>query len=562
MALWPSLATAQKGTSPSPPVSFSTGAAEQSSAPGTPPVAGNTWRVLRTSWTEQDERGYEEFIQRIGESDCRTVHDCLTDAKANPLYRASNPPGMRFTADCADLPYLLRAYFAWKNGLPFSYSASVTPVRDAGDIRYNDWGNRISRRRDLTGPVIDPRREIPGMLEAVTSAHFRYAPDYAGSLLPDHYPVRITRESIKPGTILYDPYGHLAVIYKVSPEGRVHFIDAHPGNVLTRGVFGKAHKRYVPAVGGGFKRWRPQRLVGAVRQPDGSHEGGTIVLASDGELEDWSDEQFYGTEVKRPKHWEMGRFVHAGETLDYYQFVRKRLARGTLKYDPVDEIRSMVHTMCEDLKYRVDAVNAAIAADMHARPQPDRLPDNIYGTSGDWEVYSTPSRDARLRTAFKELRDEVMRFLEMAASRSSHLAYTGTDLRRDLREAYTREADACMISYTRSDGSRRQLSFVDVTRRLPLLSFDPHHCPERRWGAHDREELATCRDGTTKTHWYEAEQRLRNQLDRTYHLRMNFSLADLKRKAPGSGVDEPPTVDVLELLAGHVSSEEHTGSSE
>src|SRR5262245_13227297 len=68
------------------------------------------WRVLRTAWSEQDERAYEEFVQRIGESGCKTVHDCLTDPKANPLYRASNPADMRFYADCADLPYVLRAY--------------------------------------------------------------------------------------------------------------------------------------------------------------------------------------------------------------------------------------------------------------------------------------------------------------------------------------------------------------------------------------------------------------------------------------------------------------------
>ena len=40
-----------------------------------------------------------------------------------------------------------------------------------------------------------------------------------------------------------------------------------------------------------------------------------------------------------------------------------------------------------------------------------------------------------------------------------------------------------------------------------------------------------------KRDWYAAEQRLRNQTDRTYDVRMNFSLADLRRKAPGSGVD-------------------------
>ena len=145
--------------------------------------ANPSWRVLRTAWTERDERAYEEFVQRIGESDCRNVHDCLTDAKSNPLYRASNPPGMHFYSDCADLPYMLRAYFAWKNGLPFSYSTAVSPAGYSEDIRYNEVGNRISSRRDLTGPEIDGRRAVPQMMVAVTSAHYRYAPNYSGNPL-------------------------------------------------------------------------------------------------------------------------------------------------------------------------------------------------------------------------------------------------------------------------------------------------------------------------------------------------------------------------------------------
>ncbi len=88
-------------------------------------------------------------MQRIGESGCRNMHACLTGAASNPLYRASNPPGMHFYADCADLPYMLRAYYAWKNGLPFSYSTAVTPLGFSKDIRYTARGNAITSRRDL-----------------------------------------------------------------------------------------------------------------------------------------------------------------------------------------------------------------------------------------------------------------------------------------------------------------------------------------------------------------------------------------------------------------------------
>jgi len=531
---------------PAPPESAAGEAAGPASDKAAPPPWA--WRILRTAWTERDETGYEEFVRRIGESGCRGVHACLTGADSNPLYRASNPAGMTFYADCADLPYVLRAYYAWKNGLPFSYSTAVTPLGASHDIRYTARGNAVSARRDLVEPGLDARKVLPAIAGTITSAHYRHPPDHAGRLLPDHYPVRISRDSIKPGTIVYDPNGHVAVVYKVTAEGRIHYIDTHPDNSLTRGVYGKAFARSSPAMGAGFKRWRPLALVGATQRPDGSWQGGRIVLAPDKDIPGWSDEQFFGTATPRPKTWSAGRFVLDGQTLDYYDYLRRRLARAGFRYDPLEETRAMVRALCEDLKYRVDAVDIAVKAGMDKRPQPDRLPANIYGTDGDWETYSTPSRDARLKTAFKELRDEVARFLELGRQGSAELAYAGGDLAGDIRRAYLAEAGACSIAYRRSDGSERRLSFADVKRRLFRLSFDPYHCVERRWGAEDGEELATCGDGPDKRAWYEAQQRLRNQPDRTYEVRMGFTLADLRRRAPGSGIDAPPDVDVLALV--------------
>ena len=77
------------------------------------------------------------------------MHACLIGAPSNPLFRASNPPGMHFYADCADLPYMLRAYYAWKNGLPFSFATAATPLGHSRDIRYTARGNAITSRRDL-----------------------------------------------------------------------------------------------------------------------------------------------------------------------------------------------------------------------------------------------------------------------------------------------------------------------------------------------------------------------------------------------------------------------------
>src|SRR5262245_56682433 len=107
-----------------------------------------TYRVMHDSWTEADERGYSEFIAAIGSNGCGSINKCL-HSTANPFAK-TDPPGVSFFADCADLPYFLRAYYAWKRGLPFSYISAVSPLGQTNDIRYTARGNTVAGRRDIT----------------------------------------------------------------------------------------------------------------------------------------------------------------------------------------------------------------------------------------------------------------------------------------------------------------------------------------------------------------------------------------------------------------------------
>ena len=244
--------------------------------------------------------------------------------------------------------------------------------------------------------------------------------------------------------------------------------------------------------------------------------------------------------------WASGAFTLNGEKIGYYDYVRARLsASGELTYDPVKEIHEMVQSNCSDLRYRAQAVEMGIAAGIQNRPEPERLPPNIYGTEGDWETFSTPSRDARLKTAFKEARDAVERFVIMyVRGGDPHLAYTGDDMVGDMLAVYRRDTAACSVSYARSDSSRVTLPYEDARKRLFAMSFDPYHCVERRWGASDAAELSTCRDGAIKLAWYAGEQKLRNQIDRTYEARMDFTLDEVKAQ----GADNAPDTDVLAFL--------------
>jgi hypothetical protein len=206
-------------------------------------------------------------------------------------------------------------------------------------------------------------------------------------------------------------------------------------------------------------------------------------------------------------------------------------------------------TLCNDLYDRQRFVELAVEAGIDRKPHPERLPANIYGTDDmEWEIYSTPSRDARLKTAFKAFREDVAHLIEMWMKRDERISYDGLDLKEDLKKAYDYSAEICTVYYTNSAGQRVTLHYSDIVPRLFRLSFDPYDCVERRWGASSPEELASCRNTPAKNRWYEAQQRLRNQIDRTYDARMDFTAADLEKRAAGSGTDAAPDVDVKNTI--------------
>jgi hypothetical protein len=136
----------------------------------------------------------------------------------------------------------------------------------------------------------------------------------------------------------------------------------------------------------------------------------------------------------------------------------------------------------------------------------------------------------------------------MWLKRDERISYDGLNLREDLQRAYDHSADICTVIYTNSAGQRVTLRYPQIVERLFRLSFDPYDCIERRWGASSPEELATCANTPVKERWYQGLQRLRNQIDRTYDARMDFTVKDLEMKVPGSGIDSAPDVDVKRVI--------------
>jgi hypothetical protein len=508
---------------------------------------GANWKIFKTEWSADDERGFGEFVRAIGESGCNSSIDCLRSS-ANPFH-GDDPAALRVFADCADWPYALRVYYAWKIGLPFRYVNGVSG--SAGDIRFSTTANQPRSKRDIVdqGNVLRGSTILDEIRNSVSTATYHTDAGHEGSVLSDFYSPKLVPGSIRAGTVIYDIHGHVAIVFKIDEDGRIYYMDSHPDLTVTRSVYGAQFGQSSARLGGGFKNWRPVRLVGAAQRADGSYSGGRIVAAAHSEIADFSMEQYHGNVPGSHGDGRDAQFAYNGIPLKLIEYVRASVSGGKMSYNPVFEMRATMRTLCNDLRDRALFVNIAVDAGINRKAQPARLPDNIYGTAvWEWELYSTPSRDARIKTAFAAFYEDLAHMIEMWRQRDKRIVYDGVFLDQDLQKMYSEESAACTMTYRNSRGQPVTLNFDQMAKRIFTMSFDPYHCIERRWGATDPAELSSCSDNETKQRWYFAEQRLRNQIDRLYDSRMDFSVAELEQNPRGSGVDQPPPVDVNALI--------------
>ncbi|MBV9693663.1 MAG: hypothetical protein JO261_08180 [Alphaproteobacteria bacterium] len=432
--------------------------------------------------------------------------------------------------------------------MPFSYVDGVSG--EGGDLRFTKTANRATGRRDIVdgGEGIDAPAAIRHMLDSVFSATYRTDASETRGVLSDFFSPAMKPGTIRPGTLIYDVNGHVAIVYKVDEDGRIFYMDAHPDFTVTRSVFGAQFGQSPARLGGGLKNWRPFKLVGFHRDAAGHLIGGHMAYAENDQIADFSLVQYAGTEPNPKLDVKKARFVYDGAQLGFYEYVRVAVSGGRMSLTPLYELQATMKTLCNDLNDRAQYVDLDIKDGISVKDHPRRLPDNIYGSNdNEWETYSTPSRDARIKAAFVQFYKDLKEMIDLWVKRDPRIVYDGLFLQKDLRETYAAQSKACPITYLNSAKQPVPMSFDDMMHRLFRLSFDPYHCIELRWGAVG-EERASCPDQKMKLKWYDAEQRLRNQPDRTYDIQMGFDIDELNRHVKGSGIDAPPPVDIKALI--------------
>ena len=273
--------------------------AVRADAPPRPPATpGSIWPV-RNTWNRATENLYSAWIEKLfdapldAEPSWPTLREVLHDRSRNVLFNylglGEDEASVVISPDCADLVYFLRAYFAFKMGLPFAYSKCS---RGGGGAPPKCYGWFTNLSPDPGRPAASFGEYLRVVADAVQSGAVRVA---ATDDNTDFYTVPLKQETLRPGTVYADPYGHVLMLVRRVPQsggaaGVFLAVDGEPDGTVARkrfwrGTFLFAHE---PALGTpGFKRFRP-----IVREANGSLRRLTNgEIAKDPQYGDYSPEQ-------------------------------------------------------------------------------------------------------------------------------------------------------------------------------------------------------------------------------------------------------------------------------
>jgi len=426
-------------------------------------------------WTQNMEKLVAAFVGSLfaysmeGDPTWPNLHSLLQNSEKNILFdhlSHNEDMRLRLEPDCADLPYYLRAYFAWKMALPFGFrkcdrGRPNRPPMCEAEAQTNLMSPRLKGttrafNRFMRGPVKNQAHSACG----------RTGPDNDET---DLYPVPLDRTSLRPGTVYADPYGHLLIVVRWEPQGIDRYgvlvaADAQPDGTVGLKRFWRGTFLFLSdttRAGGGFKAFRP--LI--------YHKGSTRTVKN-------------ASLARSERFIRFSREQYDGSEDDFYDRMDELINPRAL--DPFAMQTWLVDALEEAVQFRVVSVNNGERY-KQSNPGVIKMPrgKGIFWTAGPWEDFSTPSRDMRILIAIYTVigfPDKVARAPERyGLEQGPELAETVTRLRTALNETLA----ARSFVYTRSDGKEQTLTLKDVVDRREYLemAYNPNDCIEVRWGA-------------------------------------------------------------------------------
>jgi hypothetical protein len=450
---------------------------------------GFVWKTVR-GWDSSMETIYSAWVNALFEgcdeqTSWSSLHEVTQDKNRNFLHNylslGEDDPASKsrviMEPDCADNPFFLRAYFAWKLGLPFGYHLS-----DRGWVgrspRTGQWvTNETSSSK--SDPVLAFNSFVRRIMDGVHSGTARTALDNETS---DYYPVSLDRASLRPGVVFADPYGHTLVLVSWIPQTKDHpglllAVDAQPDNTIAIKRFWRGNFLFNTSevVGEpGFKAFRPILF----------NDGKAVLVQNDALTDSTGFAPFSMQQRKMDR--------------DNFYLAMERLINPE-PLDPEAALTDLVQALHEQLQVRVKSVangEAYIQSHPGAVISMPSSANGIFLTGGPWEDFSTPNRDLRLLIAMDAvlgLPDRVALYPEdFKVSKSS----TPEEIKNKLQALLEKKVSGLTISYTRSDGSSQELTVAEILKRRDAfeMAYNPNDCVEIRWGAPENsDEISTCR---------------------------------------------------------------------
>ncbi len=451
--------------------------------------AGVVWKTLR-GWDSGMETLYSAWINALfrgcdEQSSWSALHEVTQNQDQNFLYNylsldEDDPDGKNrliIQPDCADNPFFMRAYFAWKLGLPFGYH-----VCDRGYLGHNPGtGQWITNETpsSKTNPVMAFNAFLRRIMDGVHSGTARTALDNEKS---DYYPVPLERATLRPGTVFADPYGHTLIIVSWVPQRNGHpglllSVDAQPDGTVGIKRFWKGNFLFTTSevIGEpGFKAFRPISV----------HEG-VLSLMQNKSLTASADFVPFSLQQRKMKD-------------DVFYHTMERLINPK-PLDPETALLDLIQALHEQLMVRVTSVdNGETYLKSHPGtviPMPSGAAA-IFQAGGQWEDFSTPNRDLRLLIAMDAVLDFPDQVVRSPEDYDISKLVSPEQIKKKLQSILDKKVTELSITYNRSDGSLQKLTVGEILNRREAfeMAYNPNDGIEIRWGAPENsEESATCR---------------------------------------------------------------------
>lgn len=444
------------------------------------------WRA-RWRWERDTEALYSVWIEHLfriplgQDASWNPLHKLTRDDERNLLHNHlgldedAERGGLRLNPDCADFPYYLRAYFAWKWNLPFGFRGcgrgSKTRAPRCGTVLSNDVPAEGSTRVKAMQRFL---RKVKG---TVHSSSLRTRPEDDNS---DFYPVALSKRALRPGTIYTDPYGHTLMVAAWTPQkgheaGVLMAADAQPDGTIGRRRFWKGSFLFPEddsVKGAGFKRFRP-----VLRSRGGARALDNDAINQHADYGDYSVEQ-----------WASGKE-------GFYERMDALISPQPLPPDKA--MTASVDALEQQVRRRVESVDNGEQWKRDNGSRNMEMPDGakIFITAGPWEAYSTPSRDLRLLIAMDTVLELPKRISRYPKRFMLPAGMATADAVKEVQARLQIELAKRKITYKRSDGSDWTLTLADLVTRQDgfEMAYNPNDCVERRWGAaQGSEEMTPC----------------------------------------------------------------------